>query len=188
MGVVTVPVAVNVSRQQFEQADFAQRVLNIVETSGVRADRLHLEIPEEALMGEQRRALDHFRRLKRAGVKIAVDDFGTGQSSLSHLGRLRLDIVKIGRSFVELLTDEANDQGRRTVRAILALAESLELETVAVGVESEAQRRILMEAGCDMFQGYLFGPALPAEDFLNWLSEHRQDSGAVRRFNEAPAA
>ena len=181
-------VAVNVARQQFEQPDFAQRVLGIVETSGVKADRLQLEIPEETLMGDPRRTLDHFRRLKRAGIRIAVDDFGTGRSSLSHLGRLRLDIAKIDRTFVELLTDEANDQGRRTVRAIMALADSLGIETTGVGVETEAQRKFLADAGCNLVQGYLYGQALPAGDFIQWLIDNAPDNRAALRYKEAPAA
>ncbi|MEC9342305.1 MAG: EAL domain-containing protein, partial [Pseudomonadota bacterium] len=181
-------IAVNVSRHQFEQPDFAQRVLGIVESSGVNAGRLQLEISEETLMGDQRRALDHFRRLKRAGIRVSIDDFGTGRSSLAHLGRMRLDTVKIDRSFVELLPDEADDFGRRTVKAILALAESMSYETTGVGVETQEQLRFLVDAGCDRVQGYLFGQPMPGNDFIQWLSRERGERADQRRYAEAPAA
>ncbi|MCB1459508.1 MAG: EAL domain-containing protein [Nitratireductor sp.] len=168
-------ITINISRNQFEQHDFAQRVLETISGCGTSARRIELEISEEVLVANQRRTMEHFRRLKRSGIRIAVDDFGTGHSNLAQLGRLRPDVVKIDRSFVELLQDAADDQGRRTTRAILALAKSLEYSTCAVGVETGAQLKFLRDAGCDRVQGYLFGPAMPLGDFLQWLSSHGQD-------------
>jgi EAL domain-containing protein (putative c-di-GMP-specific phosphodiesterase class I) len=183
-----VPVAVNVSPTQFEQADFAQKVLDAIQSCRIKAEHLQLEISEEALMVDQRRTLEHFRRLKRAGVRIAVDDFGTGQSNLSYLGRMRLDIVKIDRSFVESLQESGDDWGRRTIGAVLALAKSLEYETVAVGVETEAQLKFLRDGGCDRVQGYLIGQPMPVGEFLNWLtSRHTESDGAESFYREASA-
>ncbi len=163
------PVAVNISTQQFEQEDFADMALKIVRDQGIQAKHLEIEITESMAMNNPARALEHFRKLKRARIRIAVDDFGTGYSNLSQLSRLPFDVFKIDRSFVEGISDEFDTHGKAIVRTILAMAKSLDYETVAEGVENEDQREFLADLGCDYAQGFLFAKPMPAALAFNWL-------------------
>ncbi|MEM7464518.1 MAG: EAL domain-containing protein, partial [Pseudomonadota bacterium] len=163
------PIAVNISTQQFEQEDFADRALKIVRDQGVQAKHLEIEITESMAMNNPARALEHFRKLKRARIRIAVDDFGTGYSNLSQLSRLPFDVFKIDRSFVEGISDEFDTHGKAIVRTILAMAKSLDYETVAEGVENEDQQQFLADLGCDFAQGFLFAKPMPAEQAFDWL-------------------
>jgi EAL domain-containing protein (putative c-di-GMP-specific phosphodiesterase class I) len=111
------------------------------------------------------------QRLKDLGVRIAIDDFGTGYSSLSYLHRLPIDILKIDRSFVEMITEPAGT--RLIVDAVISMAQALGLRVVGEGVETLGQMEALREGGCDMLQGYLFSGPVPAEQALQFL-RHRQ--------------
>jgi predicted signal transduction protein with EAL and GGDEF domain/HAMP domain-containing protein len=165
------PVAVNISTQQFDQADFADTVLEIVRESGIDASRMEIEITESMAMSNPERALEQFRKLKRARIRIAIDDFGTGYSNLSHLNRLPFDVFKIDRSFVKAISDKDDSHGRAIVRTILAMARSLDYQTVAEGVETEEQQRFLAELGCTFAQGFLFAKPMPADATFAWLAK-----------------
>lgn len=170
---IDMPVAVNISAQQFEQPEFSQRVLEIVGNEKISPRKVELEITESMAMSDPKRALDHIRKLKRAGIRFAIDDFGTGHSNLSQLSRLPFDVFKIDRSFVEALSETTDNHGRAIVRTILAMAQSLGYETVAEGVETQEQHDILAEMGCTLSQGYLFARPMPAADLVRWVNERK---------------
>ncbi len=168
---IQMPIAVNISAQQFEQPEFSQRVLEIVAGEGISPRKLELEITESMAMSDPKRALDHIRKLKRSGIRFAIDDFGTGHSNLSQLSRLPFDVFKIDRSFVEALSDPDDNHGHAIVRTILAMAQSLGYETVAEGVETQEQQTILADMGCTLSQGYLFARPMPSADIIRWIKE-----------------
>ncbi|MBE0488938.1 MAG: EAL domain-containing protein [Halomonas sp.] len=154
-------LSVNVSPRQFREPDFVERVLETLEATGAPASRLKLEVTESLLLEARDEARLRMLELRERGVRFALDDFGTGYSSLAYLKRLPLDQLKIDQSFVrDLLEDEASEA---IVASILALAESLQLEVVAEGVETESQRDWLVAHGCRVLQGYLFGRPVPVE-------------------------
>ncbi len=148
-------LSVNVSARQFRQNDFVSQVQAVLEETGVDPQRLKLELTESVLISDVEDAIRKMGALRERGVRFALDDFGTGYSSLSYLKRLPLDQLKIDQSFVRDVLTDPNDAA--IVRTILALAQSMELQAVAEGVEMEGQRRFLLDNGCTVFQGYLFG-------------------------------
>ncbi|MGJ7460411.1 EAL domain-containing protein [Halomonas sp. MA07-2] len=155
-------LSVNVSPRQFREPDFVKRVLEILEATGAPACLLKLEVTESLLLEARDEARRRMLELRERGVRFALDDFGTGYSSLAYLKRLPLDQLKIDQSFVrDLLEDEASEA---IVASTLALAQSLQLEVVAEGVESSPQRVWLVAHGCRVLQGYLFGRPVPVED------------------------
>ncbi len=159
-GVGSLRTAVNVSAVQFRRGDLYERVAGVIAATGIEPEMLELEITEGCLIDDVDAVRRTLEALKSLGVRIAVDDFGTGYSSLSYLRRFPIDILKIDRSFVR---DVCGDEDAAAiVAAIVALAHKLGLEIVAEGVETEAQRLFLEQQGCEIGQGYLFSPPLPA--------------------------
>ena len=156
-------ISVNVSVHQFHQHDFADQVLAVLDSTGANPQRLKLELTESILLANIEEVVKKMSILKKRGVGFALDDFGTGYSSLSYLKRLPLDQLKIDRSFVRDLLVDANDAA--IVTTIIALAQSLGLEVIAEGVETQAQWDVLVSAGCHAYQGYFFSEPLPLEDF-----------------------
>lgn len=157
-------ISVNVSPRHFLSADFADRLLRLLDDAGADPHRLRIEITEGALLDDTARALRMLRTLRSNGVLAQLDDFGTGFSALSYLHRFPLECLKIDRSFVSGLVGDTRPESMAVVRAIQALAGSLGIHTIAEGVESEAQRIILRELGCQHGQGFLFGH--PTENLL----------------------
>jgi diguanylate cyclase (GGDEF)-like protein/PAS domain S-box-containing protein len=154
-------IGVNVSGKQLQRRDFADEVRLALHESGLEARNLVLEMTESVLMNDTESTLRTLRTLKEMGVRIAIDDFGTGYSSLSYLHRFPVDILKIDRSFVERLSGaDAEDS---LVQSIVQLGNTLELETIAEGIEEHAQLLALRRLGCTMAQGYHFGRPAPAE-------------------------
>jgi diguanylate cyclase (GGDEF)-like protein/PAS domain S-box-containing protein len=156
-------VAVNVSAKQFRQANFVAQVKAIVEAAEINPARLKLELTESMLQDKIELTIETIMALKQIGVQFSLDDFGTGYSSLQYLKKLPLDQLKIDQSFIRDLATDANDKA--IVRTIIAMAKALNLEVIAEGVETEEQRRILMQKGCRNFQGYLFGKPMPIKEF-----------------------
>ena len=171
----TIPVAVNLSATQLTDPRLVRAVASALERRGVRGDQLWIEVTESALAGGDA-AVRAMAELKALGVGIAIDDFGTGYSSLSQLRRLPFDILKIDRSFIgQLGKAEADDQ---ILASIIQLAHSFDVRTVAEGVETEEQARILTTLGCDIVQGYLYArPGSPA-DALALVDAHGTWLGA----------
>jgi len=164
-------VAVNISPQQFKQADFVQNTIRAINRSGVEARNLTLELTENFLLDNVDSAAEKINALKSIGVRFSLDDFGTGYSSLAYLKRLSVDEVKIDRSFVrDIFLD---DSDAALVEAIVNLSSRLNMHTVAEGVETEEQYRYLKQLGCRVYQGYLYSNPLSAQDFDFYL-ESRQ--------------
>jgi diguanylate cyclase (GGDEF)-like protein/PAS domain S-box-containing protein len=155
-------IAVNVSPIQLKCQTLAIRIAGALATSGLRPDRLELEITEAVLIRDDEAALAILHQLRGIGVRIALDDFGTGYSSLSYLRRFPFDKIKIDRCFVSDI--DATGGSSSIVRAVVNIATALDMTTVAEGVETEAQRTLLRELGCTEMQGYLFSAAKPAAE------------------------
>jgi EAL domain-containing protein (putative c-di-GMP-specific phosphodiesterase class I) len=170
-------VAVNLSSMQFRASGLLDIVRDALATSGLPAERLELEITESALMADDATTYTTLDALRTLGIDIALDDFGTGYSSLSYLKRLPLGKLKIDRSFVSGLPNDADNLA--IVRAILALARHLGFRITAEGVETPAQARLLGELEADSLQGYLFSRPVPAAE-IEALARRRwsPESGA----------
>jgi EAL domain-containing protein (putative c-di-GMP-specific phosphodiesterase class I) len=168
-GMAVVPVSVNVSTRQFQQPDFQKRVASTLASNGLTPRLIELELTEGLLMEDTELAHRSLRRLKDLGVRISIDDFGTGHSCLSYLRRFPIDVLKIDRSFVQEVGQ--SEDSRIIIDAIISLARSLRLETVAEGVETNAQLDYLIERGCTIAQGYLFGMPMDAADVEPLLKE-----------------
>lgn len=156
-------LAVNVSAEEFRQANFVEQVLAVLHNTGARADRLKLELTESLLVDNIQDIIEKMFALKAKGVCFSLDDFGTGYSSLSYLKRLPLDQLKIDQSFVRDVLSDPNDTA--IARTVVALAQNLGLGVIAEGVETEKQRDFLADCGCQAYQGYYFSRPLPIEDF-----------------------
>jgi len=155
-------ICVNLSPRQFAHPDLVGDVRRALAASGLARGSLGLEITESVAMGAAEATLATLRALKALGVTLELDDFGTGYSSLAYLQRFPLDRLKLDRSFVRGL---GRDPGSGAiVRAVLTLARALGLGVTAEGVETTAQATMLRELGCDLGQGYLFAPPLPADE------------------------
>ncbi len=152
-------VAVNLSARQFQRGSLVKTVQAALEASGLPADRLELEITESVAMGDIQEAIATLRKLREMGVRVVLDDFGTGHSSLAYLKSLPLDAIKIDRTFVAAIPGSAADAS--LVMAILEMARGLSLRVIAEGVETEEQLAFLMANGCRQAQGYLFGQPVP---------------------------
>lgn len=161
-------LAVNLSVRELEQSQLPGQIAEILQRTGLDASRLELEVTESKLMRQAEMAISALNAMRALGVTLAIDDFGTGYSSLSYLKRLPLNRLKIDRSFVEGLTQDANDDS--IARAIIALAHTLGLEVLAEGIEAREQAEFLFREGCVEGQGYLYDrPLTPEELAANWL-------------------
>jgi diguanylate cyclase (GGDEF)-like protein/PAS domain S-box-containing protein len=156
-------VAVNVSANQLHRADFVDQVLAVLDATGANPLMLKLELTESLLVSDLENTIAKMNALKARGVSFSLDDFGTGYSSLNYLKRLPLYQLKVDRGFVRDILLNPNDAA--IAKMIVALAESLTLEVIAEGVETEAQRDFLATQGCHAYQGYLYGRPLPLEEF-----------------------
>jgi diguanylate cyclase (GGDEF)-like protein/PAS domain S-box-containing protein len=162
-------MAVNISAVQLQQRDFADVVRAAIEESGIQPDRLQLEITESAAMQNFELSMETMRELRAMHVGIAVDDFGTGQSSLIYLKHFPIDTVKIDKEFLREVT--ADDTAAAIVSYIINLAHTLQLKVVAEGVETEEQYTFLRHYACDMMQGYLFSKPLPVHEVVPFLQQ-----------------
>ena len=159
-------LAVNVSARQFKHPGFVGDVLAVLDETHAPPDRLKLELTESQLVDDVEAVISKMVQLKKRGVRFVLDDFGTGYSSLSHLKRLPLDQLKIDQSFVRDLLTDPNDEA--IVTTIVALGKALEIEVIAEGVETAAQRAALEQRGCLHFQGYSLARPGPAEALEHW--------------------
>ncbi len=162
-------VSVNLSAIEFRRPELVGTVAEILSRTGVNPKFVELELTESVVIRDANTCIARMNALKGLGLTLALDDFGTGFSSLSYLQELPLDVVKIDQSFVRHLESKRSSQA--IVRAILALANGLAMETVAEGVETEAQLEFLKQHQCGIFQGFLFSRPVPPEDFMKLLAD-----------------
>jgi diguanylate cyclase (GGDEF)-like protein len=162
-GLQDLRIAINVSARQFSEANFVDRIAQILGRARLDPQSVVLEITETSIMEHGESALTVLSEIRKMGISIAIDDFGTGYSSLSYLKRLPIDCVKLDRSFITGATSDPNDAA--LVLAIITLAHNLSLQVVAEGVETEEQSDFLRLLRCDEGQGYLFGKPVAAEVF-----------------------
>lgn len=160
--VIPAKISVNVSPVQLSSKAFAGIVVSILNETGLSAERLELEVTESSLFTESKTPMNTLNRLRTLGVKISIDDFGTGYSSLSRLSRLAFDKIKIDKSFVNSVSTQ--EDALNIIRLITGMAKSLNMKTVAEGVETQEQLESLQALGCDFIQGYLFGKPQPYID------------------------
>ncbi|MEF0941137.1 EAL domain-containing protein [Rhizobium sp. BR 362] len=168
-GLAPVKIGVNMSARQFQEQGMTRQVAAALAESGLDPQWLEIEVTESLLMRDVQGAIMKMHELNALGVSLAIDDFGTGYSSLSTLKRFPLSRLKIDRSFIADIPDDADDMA--ITSAIVSLARSLELDVIAEGVETEEQARFLSRAGCHAIQGYLFSRPIPAEEMTRVMRE-----------------
>ncbi len=171
-GLPRVRVAVNLSVRQFNQIDLSERLVRILEESGLDPSYLELELTESILVQNIALTIAKLNELKSMGVKISLDDFGTGYSSLSYLQQFPFDLLKIDRCFVQNIN--TNPTNAALTQAIIQMAHSLNLKVIAEGVETREELAVLYENKCDNIQGYLFSRPVKAEEFKRMLEEGKQ--------------
>ncbi|MBL4629805.1 MAG: EAL domain-containing protein, partial [Paraglaciecola sp.] len=169
-GLFTGRVAVNIAARQFEIPDLDERIMSILQKSGLSALHLECEITEGTLMQNPENALRMMQRLRERGIHLALDDFGTGYSSLAYLKRFPINTLKIDKAFIDDIATSAED--RHMAKAIITIAHNLGLKVVAEGVEHENQLSILRRYKCEMLQGYLYSKPLNAVRFERLLKEN----------------
>lgn len=160
-------LSVNVSAQEFRQADFVDQIKELLKRHAINPKLLKLELTEGLLLKSVEETILLMQTLKEVGVSFSLDDFGTGYSSLQYLKKLPIDQIKIDQSFVRDIVADSSDKA--IVRTIIVMAKSLGITVIAEGVETEEQRQFLLDSGCTQYQGYLFGKPMPIEQFEKLL-------------------
>jgi diguanylate cyclase (GGDEF)-like protein/PAS domain S-box-containing protein len=178
-------VAVNVSPEQLFEPDFASTVVNALSASGLEARRLELEVTESIFLRDASIARSSLEQCMALGCTVALDDFGTGYSSLGYLRKLRFSTIKVDRSFVQGAAQDSKES-LAIIRAVVAMADSLEMATTAEGVESAEEAELVRRLGCTKIQGYYFGRPMRAEDALQLFRRRRSD--IPDRISARPAA
>jgi EAL domain-containing protein (putative c-di-GMP-specific phosphodiesterase class I) len=168
-GLPFLTLAVNLSPHQFMRGNIAELVSKVLAETGFPAGRLELELTESALMDQEEAAVKMLHLLRAQDIRLAIDDFGTGYSSLAYLKRFPLDILKIDKSFVDDIPFHQDDM--EIAATIIAMGHTLGFKVLAEGVETAEQLAFLQAKGCDMYQGYLTSPAVPAEEFEKLLKK-----------------
>ncbi len=167
LGIEPVPISVNISGVEFDRPDIVPNVAEILKRTRVNPDFIELELTENVAIGNREACIERMHQLKGLGLRLAMDDFGTGFSSLSYLQDLPLDVLKIDQHFIRELETGINSQA--IVRAILALADGLQMQVIAEGVETESQLKFLQDHQCKFFQGFLFSRPIPVNEFVQLL-------------------
>jgi EAL domain-containing protein (putative c-di-GMP-specific phosphodiesterase class I) len=166
-GLPPLPISVNISARQLRQKNLANTVTDILDEVGLDSQYLQIEITESALVENSDATFTTLQALHESGVRIAIDDFGSGYSSLTYLKEFPLDILKLDNSFIKGISTSTDDAA--IVEAIIGLGHSLRLKVVAEGVETEEQLSFLRDRGCDEMQGFIFSSPLDSEDCEKWL-------------------
>jgi len=168
-GIKIVPVSVNISAKRFMQKDFITNVKRIIHENDLDSSLLEIEITETSLIENEEMAIKVIRELRDIGIKVSLDDFGTGYSALSYLKHFKVDTIKIDRSFIQEIGE--NNRDELVVKGIIQLIQSLKINVIAEGVETEKQLHFLQEHKCNQVQGYLYSRPVKAEPFKNMLSK-----------------
>ncbi len=167
-GLSDLVMAVNISAIQFRRGDLEQSVITALTDAGLPPSALELELTESMLIDGSEQVLGVVRRLQGIGVRFSIDDFGTGYSSLAYLKRFNVDKLKIDQSFVRDMANDSDDAA--IVRALIQMSHSLNIKTIAEGIEDDATRAMLAAQHCDEGQGYFFARPLPADDFAGFIA------------------
>ncbi len=175
--IACVPVSVNLSPRQLRDRDLGQRVRKVLQQTGLAPQFLILELTETALLENLEADSAVLKSLSSLGIRLALDDFGTGYSSLSYLKQFPTDTLKISERFTQAIVGDKDSNA--ITRIVIELAHALRMKVVAEGVETEEQRRKLLEHGCDACQGYLFSKPVPADEMTRILLERRAPGGAM---------
>ncbi len=168
-GSARIALTVNIGARQLRHPDFVEQVFQVLDRTGANPERLGLELTESMLVDNIEDVIGKMTQLRERGLRFSLDDFGTSYSSLSYLKRLPLDQLKIDRAFVRDMQVDAIS--RAIARTIVMLSKVMGLSVIAEGVETEQQRKSLAQLGCHAFQGQLFSPPLPLQDFELLLSK-----------------
>jgi EAL domain-containing protein (putative c-di-GMP-specific phosphodiesterase class I) len=163
-------VSVNLSPLNFQNANLASAIAESLAAHDLPAEMLMLEVTEGVFLNERSGAIETMNAIRNLGAGLSLDDFGTGYSSLSRLAQLPIRELKIDRSFMRDF--EHDPTARAIVTTVLRVGQSLHLSVVAEGVETEGQRKLLAELGCDVVQGFLYAPAMPPQAFGRWLLDY----------------
>lgn len=167
-----IQISVNMSARQFIPSEIGIAWFDHLSAINLPANRIVIEITESLLLGDEINIMEKLYRFREAGIKIALDDFGTGYSAMSYLKKFNIDYLKIDRSFVRDLEVDQND--RAIAEAIVVMAHKLGLKTIAEGVETAQQKKILAEVGCDYVQGYHYAKPMPVVEFLSFAKQKLQ--------------
>ncbi len=167
-----VPIGVNVANRQFTDSDFPSYVLSVLKRVNLPGHFLELEITESSAMSGSEKFVSSLEPLRKQGVKFAIDDFGTGYSNIGQFFKMEFDTVKLDQSFVQNLHTKA--EAKPVISTLLGMAKNLKIKTVAEGIETAEELKILTDMGCDVLQGYYFSKPLPADEFLYWLKKHNE--------------
>jgi len=171
-GIPPMMISVNLSAVQFRHPNLPDMVSQILKDAMLPAEYLELELTEEATMDDPKAAISVMDKLHEHGIRMSIDDFGTGYSSLSYLKKFKVYKLKIDQSFVSDLSNDSDDQA--IVTAIIKLAKSMKMKTIAEGVETASQLEFLSEQGCDEIQGYYFSKPLPTDQFEHFIKNKKQ--------------
>lgn len=182
---LAIKVAVNLSPLSLEQPDFLHRILELVDKHALPAENVVLEITESSVVAHKGNSLGMLARLRLKGFGLSIDDYGTGFSSMQQLARIPFTELKIDRSFVHGAHDRKNL--RVILQSALDMAQRLELVTVAEGVETMEDWRLLQDFGCSLGQGYLIGKPMPANELPLWLKGHHRRLGELRPLGKGAA-
>ena len=160
MGLPAHSIAVNLSAHQFNQLNFVEKIRDIILEEGIDPKHLELEITDTTFLKDSELVASQLKKLCGIGIKISIDDFGTGSSALTYLNIFPLSYLKIEQAF---LKDISSEEDASLAKAIITLAKSMNLKTIAEGVETETQKEVLRSLGCDIVQGYLLSKPLPVQ-------------------------
>ena len=169
-GLPKITVSVNLTSTDFYQSDVLEEMKSVLNDTGLEPGCLEIELTESLALKDIEQAVRQMNEIKKLGVKLAMDDFGTGYSSLSYIQVLPITLLKLDRSFVMYLEDD--EVSREIVSAVIRIAKSKKIETIAEGIETQSQVDILKRSGCDHAQGFFFGKPMPADEFEKFVIEH----------------
>jgi diguanylate cyclase (GGDEF)-like protein len=170
----TTKIAVNVSVDQLTSSAFVETVISALHDSGLPAWRLEIEVTESIFLRDGGMAVQVLDRIRGLGIKLSLDDFGTGYSSLGYLSSVRFDTIKVDRSFVQGAA-QSKPESLAIIRAVVAMAESLNISTTAEGVETEEELTLIKQLGCKKIQGYFFGRPMSFDDSMNLFNSHQRN-------------
>ena len=169
-GLPAICIAVNLSPSQFADSGLLADIAQALESTGLAPELLELEITESMVFHNTKQAVKRLQAIKKMGVRLAIDDFGTGFSSLAQLKNFPIDTLKVDRSFIREIPNEAEDKA--ITEAIIAMAKALSMTVIAEGVESQEQEEFLRRHACDQMQGFYFSKPLPADGFAELLATY----------------